>query len=295
MTQKVEQQIADKGYAYPEALVTTEWVAEHLGDESVRIVESDEDVLLYDVGHVPNAVKIDWVEDLNDPITRDYVDPERFAALCSEKGIGPDTTVVFYGDKNNWWATYALWVFRLFGHENVRVMDGGRVKWEQEGREMTQEVPSFPRADYPVPARDDSSIRAFREDVVAHLEKVRSGSGGLIDVRSPGEYKGELFHMPDYPQEGALRGGHVPGAANVPWARAANEDGTFKTAEELRAIYEGEAGLRPEGDNVTYCRIGERSSHTWFVLTYLLGHDRVRNYDGSWTEWGNSVRLPIER
>ncbi len=295
MTQKVEQQIADKGYAYPEALVTTEWVAEHLGDESVRIVESDEDVLLYDVGHVPNAVKIDWVEDLNDPITRDYVDPERFAALCSEKGIGPDTTVVFYGDKNNWWATYALWVFRLFGHENVRVMDGGRVKWEQEGREMTQEVPSFPRADYPVPARDDSAIRAFREDVVAHLEKVRSDEGGLIDVRSPGEYKGELLHMPDYPQEGALRGGHVPGAANVPWARAANEDGTFKTAEELRAIYEGEAGLRPEGDNVTYCRIGERSSHTWFVLTYLLGHDRVRNYDGSWTEWGNSVRLPIER
>ncbi len=188
-----------------------------------------------------------------------------------------------------------MWVFRLFGHENVRVMDGGRVKWEQEGREMTQEVPSFPRADYPVPARDDSSIRAFREDVVAHLEKVRSDEGGLIDVRSPGEYKGELLHMPDYPQEGALRGGHVPGAANVPWARAANEDGTFKTAEELRAIYEGEAGLRPEGDNVTYCRIGERSSHTWFVLTYLLGHDRVRNYDGSWTEWGNSVRLPIER
>jgi thiosulfate/3-mercaptopyruvate sulfurtransferase len=291
-----EQQIAEKGYAHPEALVTTDWVAEHLNDtENIRIVESDEDVLLYDIGHVPNAVKIDWVEDLNDPVTRDYVDPERFAALMSEKGIGPDTTVVFYGDKNNWWATYALWVFQLFGHENVKVMDGGRIKWEAEGREMTQEVPSFPQADYPVPTRDDEKIRAFREDVMAHLEKVSSGEGGLIDVRSPGEYRGELLHMPDYPQEGALRGGHIPGAANVPWARAANEDGTFKSADELKAIYEGEAGLRPDGDNVAYCRIGERSSHTWFVLTYLLGYDKVRNYDGSWTEWGNSVRAPIER
>ena len=295
MAEGVEQEIQQKGYAHPEALVTTEWVAEHLDDEDVRIVESDEDVLLYDVGHIPNAVKIDWVEDLNDPVTRDYVDPEAFAALMREKGISPSTTVVFYGDKNNWWATYALWVFRLFGHENVKVMDGGRIKWEAEGREMTQEVPSFPEADYPVPERDDSTIRAFREDVLAHLEKVSSGEGGLIDVRSPGEYKGELLHMPDYPQEGALRGGHIPGAANVPWARAANEDGTFKSADELRAIYEGEAGLSAEGDNVAYCRIGERSSHTWFVLNYLLGYDKVRNYDGSWTEWGNSVRAPIER
>ena len=290
-----EKQIQDKGYAHPEALVTTEWVAQHLADEDVRIVESDEDVLLYDVGHIPNAVKIDWVEDLNDPVTRDYVDPEAFASLMREKGISPSTTVVFYGDKNNWWATYALWVFRLFGHDDVRVMDGGRMKWEAEGREMTREVASFAEAEYPVPSRDDSSIRAFREDVVGHLEKVRSGAGGLIDVRSPGEYKGELLHMPDYPQEGALRGGHIPGAANVPWARAANADGTFKPAEELKAIYEGEAGLDPSGDKVAYCRIGERSSHTWFVLSYLLGHERVRNYDGSWTEWGNSVRAPIER
>ena len=291
-----EQQIEQKGYAHPEALVSSEWVAEHLNDtENIRIVESDEDVLLYDIGHVPNAVKIDWVEDLNDPITRDYVDPEHFAALMGEKGISPETTVVFYGDKNNWWATYALWVFQLFGHENVKVMDGGRIKWEAEGREMTQEVPSFPAAEYPVPERDDSKIRAFREDVLAHLEKVSSGQGGLIDVRSPGEYKGELLHMPDYPQEGALRGGHIPGAANVPWARAANEDGTFKSADELRRIYEGEAGLKPAGENVAYCRIGERSSHTWFVLRYLLGYDNVRNYDGSWTEWGNSVRAPIER
>ncbi len=287
-----EQEIQQKGYVHPEALVTTEWVAEHLGDtENVRIVESDEDVLLYDIGHVPNAVKIDWVEDLNDPITRDYVSAERFAELCEEKGISPDTTVVFYGDKNNWWATYALWVFRLFGHENVLVMDGGRVKWEAEGREMTQDVPSFPRASYPVPTRDDSKIRAFMDEVRAHSER----GGALVDVRSPGEYSGELLHMPDYPQEGALRGGHIPGAASVPWARAANEDGTFKSAEELRGIYEGEAGLKEGDDVVVYCRIGERSSHTWFVLTYLLGYENVKNYDGSWTEWGNAVRVPIER
>jgi thiosulfate/3-mercaptopyruvate sulfurtransferase len=292
----MEQEIRDKGYANPEALVSTQWVAEHLDDtQTFRLVESDEDVLLYDIGHVPNAVKIDWVEDLNDPLMRDYLDPEHFASLMADKGISPETTVVFYGDRNNWWATYALWVFRLFGHDNVKVMDGGRVKWEAEGREMTQEVPSFPAAEYPTPQRDDSRIRAFRDDVMAHLEKVRASEGGLIDVRSPGEYRGELLHMPDYPQEGALRGGHIPGAANVPWARAANEDGTFKSAQELREIYEGEAGLSPDEDTIAYCRIGERSSHTWFVLSYLLGYDNVKNYDGSWTEWGNVVRAPIER
>jgi thiosulfate/3-mercaptopyruvate sulfurtransferase len=292
----MEQEIRDKGYANPEALVSTQWVAEHLDDtQNFRLVESDEDVLLYDIGHVPNAVKIDWVEDLNDPLMRDYLDPEHFASLMADKGISPETTVVFYGDRNNWWATYALWVFRLFGHDNVKVMDGGRVKWEAEGREMTQEVPSFPAAEYPTPQRDDSRIRAFRDDVMAHLEKVRASEGGLIDVRSPGEYRGELLHMPDYPQEGALRGGHIPGAANVPWARAANEDGTFKSAQELREIYEGEAGLSPDEDTIAYCRIGERSSHTWFVLSYLLGYDNVKNYDGSWTEWGNVVRAPIER
>jgi len=289
----MEQEIAAKGYTHPEALVTTEWVAEHLDDtENVRIVESDEDVLLYDIGHIPNAVKIDWVEDLNDPILRDYLDPEHFAELMSEKGITPETTVVFYGDKNNWWATYALWVFQLFGHDNLKVMDGGRKKWEQEGRPMTQEVPSFPRADFPVPERDDLKIRAFKRDVEEHLER----RGPLVDVRSPGEYSGELLHMPDYPQEGALRGGHIPGAANVPWARAVREDdGTFKSADELREIYEGEAGLSEREDVIAYCRIGERSSHTWFVLKYLLGYDNVRNYDGSWTEWGNAVRAPIER
>jgi len=285
------EEIEKKGYVHPEALVTTEWVAEHLNDtENFRIVESDEDVLLYDIGHVPNAVKVDWVEDLNDPITRDYLDPEHFAQLMQEKGISPETTVVFYGDKNNWWATYALWVFRLFGHDNVKVMDGGRIKWEAEGRPMTQEVPSFQRTEYPVPARDDEKIRAFKDDVMKHLEK----QGPLVDVRSPGEYSGELLHMPDYPQEGALRGGHIPGAASVPWARAVREDGTFKSADELREIYEGEAGLNEDDDVVAYCRIGERSSHTWFVLSYLLGYGNVRNYDGSWTEWGNLVGAPIE-
>ena len=287
-----EQEIEKKGYAHPEKLVTTGWVAEHLWDtEGVRIVESDEDVLLYEVGHIPNAVKIDWVEDLNDPLIRDYLDPERFAQLMGEKGISPDTKVVFYGDKNNWWATYALWVFELFGHTNAAIMDGGRKKWEDEGREMTQEVPSFPRAEYPVPQRDDERIRAFKAEVEGH---VREGKP-LVDVRSVGEYEGELLHMPDYPQEGALRGGHIPGAANVPWARAVREDGTFKDAGELKEIYEGEAGLSPQDDVVAYCRIGERSSHTWFVLKYLLGYERVRNYDGSWTEWGNAVRAPIER
>ncbi len=289
---KIEQEIQEKGYAHPEALVTTGWVAEHLNDPNIRIVESDEDVLLYDVGHLPNAVKIDWVEDLNDPVVRDYLDPQKFARLMSEKGITPETTVVFYGDKNNWWATYALWVFRLFGHDNVVVMDGGRIKWAAEGREMIQEAPSFPRAaGYPVPEREDEKIRAFKSDVEEHLEK----RGPLVDVRSPGEYSGELLHMPDYPQEGALRGGHIPGAASVPWARAVREDGTFKSVDELKEIYEGEVGLGWGDDVIVYCRIGERSSHTWFVLSYLLGYEKVRNYDGSWTEWGNAVRAPIER
>ena len=284
--------IDQRGYAYPDALVSTEWVAQHLDDPAVRVVESDEDVLLYETGHIPGAVKVDWHADLNDAVQRDYLQAEAFAALMRSKGIGRDTTVVFYGDKNNWWATYALWVFRLFGHTNVKVMDGGRKKWEDEGRPMTTEAPQHPEAEYPVPERDDESIRAFRDDVLRHIQL----QGPLVDVRSPEEFRGERLHMPDYPQEGAMRGGHIPGARSVPWARAVNpETGEFRSAEELRAIYEGEAGLRPGDDVVAYCRIGERSSHTWFVLTYLLGYDRVRNYDGSWTEWGNSVRVPIER
>jgi thiosulfate/3-mercaptopyruvate sulfurtransferase len=279
------------GYANPDVLVSTDWVAQHLYDPNIRLVESNEDVLLYDTGHIPGAVNIDWHADLNDSLQRDYVNPEQFAALLSRHGISPDTTVVFYGDKNNWWATYAFWVFQLFGHTNAKVMNGGRMKWVAEGRELSKERPSYPASNYPVPKRDDSKIRAFRDQVLKHVEAGRA----LVDVRSPGEYRGELLHMADYPQEGAMRGGHIPTARNVPWARAANPDGTFKSAEDLRAIYEGEQGLKSSDEIVAYCRIGERSSHSWFVLTYLLGYPNVRNYDGSWTEWGNSVRVPIEK
>lgn len=277
-------------YAHPEALVSTEWVADHLDDDTIRIVESDEDVLLYDTGHIPGAIKIDWVSDLNDPLVRDYLDGDRFAQLLSQKGIGPETTVIFYGDKNNWWACYAFWVFQLFGHSNAKIMNGGRKKWVDEGRTLSKEVPRYPATQYPPPVRTDYKIRAFREQVLKHLEE----GGALVDVRSPGEYKGELLHMPDYPQEGAMRGGHIPGARNIPWAKAANEDGTFKSYEELQALY-GDEGVTADKNVVAYCRIGERSSHTWFVLTYLLGYPSVRNYDGSWTEWGNSVGVPIEK
>ena len=282
-------------YAHPDRLVSTDWLAARIEDGSARpggdivIVESDEDVLLYDTGHVPGSVKVDWHNDLNDPLARDYVDGQRFAEVLGERGIGRDTTVVFYGDKSNWWAAYALWVFSLFGHEDVRLLDGGRAKWVAEGRELTREVPKPEPVDYPVVERSDTQIRAIRDDVLAHLGQP------LVDVRSPGEYSGELLHMPDYPQEGAMRGGHIPGAKSVPWARAAAEDGTFKERPDLEAIYLAEQGLRPDEDVVAYCRIGERSSHTWFVLTHLLGFASVRNYDGSWTEWGNSVRVPIER
>ncbi|MEV1291320.1 sulfurtransferase [Pseudonocardia sp. NPDC049635] len=274
-------------YAHPERLVTTSWLAGHLDDPGIVVVESDEDVLLYDTGHIPGAVKVDWHTELNDPVTRDYVDGERFAEIMSERGISRDTTIIVYGDRNNWWAAYALWVFSLFGHPDVRLLDGGRSKWIAEGRETTTETPTPARADYPVVERDDTGIRAFKEDVLAHLGKP------MVDVRSPQEYTGEKLHMPDYPQEGAVRGGHIPGAASVPWARAAAEDGSFRSRAELAAIYEQEQGLKASDDVIAYCRIGERSSHTWFVLTYLLGFDRVRNYDGSWTEWGNAVRVPI--
>jgi len=278
-------------YAQPDVLVSTAWLADHLHDPDVRLAESNEDVLLYETGHIPGAVNIDWHNDLNDPLVRDYINPAKFAELMRRHGITPETTVIFYGDKNNWWATYAFWVFQLFGHTNAKLLDGGRAKWIAEGRELSRERPSYPRSSYPLPTRDDAAIRAFRDDV---LKQIVAGKP-LVDVRSPAEFKGELLHMADYPQEGSLRGGHIPGAKSVPWARAANPDGTFKSADDLRAIYEQEQGLKAEDGVITYCRIGERSSHTWFVLTYLLGYPNVRNYDGSWTEWGNGVRLPIER
>jgi thiosulfate/3-mercaptopyruvate sulfurtransferase len=275
-------------YAHPERLVTTAWLSGHLDDPDVVVVESDEDVLLYDTGHIPGAVKIDWHLDLNDPVTRDYVDGAQFADLMARHGISRDTTVVLYGDKNNWWAAYALWVFSLFGHPDARLLDGGRAVGRRGPRDDPGDADPQ-RVDYPVVERDDRTLRAFKEDVLAHLGRP------LIDVRSPGEYSGELLHMPDYPQEGALRGGHIPGAANVPWARAAAEDGRFRSRRSSRTSTIDEAGLSPGDDVVAYCRIGERSSHTWFVLTHLLGFEHVRNYDGSWTEWGNAVRVPVVR
>ena len=278
-------------YAYPEALVETAWVAEHLNDPTIRIVECDEDVLLYDLGHIPGAVKLDWVDDLNDPLVRDYLHKEGFEQLMRQKGIANDTTVVFYGDKNNWWATYAFWVFQLFGHTNAKIMNGGRKKWIDEGRELTTEVPQYSTTDYTAPERSDAEIRAFRDQV---LQALKQENVALVDVRSPDEYTGKKLHMPEYPQEGALRGGHIPGAQSIPWATAVQEDGTFKSRDELEQIY-GSKGVTPDKDVIAYCRIGERSSHTWFVLKYLLGYDKVRNYDGSWTEWGNSVGVPIEK
>jgi thiosulfate/3-mercaptopyruvate sulfurtransferase len=275
------------GYAHPDRLVSGEWLERRLGTAGLVVVESDEDVLLYETGHIPGAVKVDWHTELNDPVRRDYIDGAGFAALLSSKGINRDDTVVIYGDKSNWWAAYALWVFSLFGHEDVRLLDGGRARWEADGRAYTTEQPPIIPTDYPVVERDDSTIRAFKDDVLAHI------GNPLIDVRSPEEYSGERTTAPAYPDEGALRAGHIPTAQNVPWAKAAADDGTFKSADELSAIYRDGAGLTDGDSVIAYCRIGERSSHTWFVLTHLLGFEGVRNYDGSWTEWGSAVRVPI--
>ncbi|MET1051038.1 MAG: sulfurtransferase [Mycetocola sp.] len=274
-------------YAHPERLVTTEWLEQRLNTPGLVVVESDEDVLLYEVGHIPGAVKVDWHTDLNDPVLRDYVDGESFAELLSGRGIARDDTVVIYGDKNNWWAAYALWVFTLFGHTDVRLLDGGRDKWISENRPITTEATTRPTTDYPVVTRDDSEIRAFKDDVLAHFGQP------LIDVRSPEEYSGERTTAPAYPEEGALRAGHIPTAQSVPWSKAVADNGTFRPLPELDAIYRDGAGLKDGDDVVAYCRIGERSSHTWFVLKHLLGFENVRNYDGSWTEWGSAVRVPI--
>lgn len=278
-------------YANPDVLVSTQWVADHLNDPNVRIIESNEDELLYPSGHISGAVEVDWTSDLNHQIVRDYIGQEGFSVLASRIGITPETTVVFYGDKSNWWATYALWVFQLFGHENAKIMNGGRKKWVDEGRELTRELPSIEATTYNAPERDDSVVRAFRDEVLAHV----NAGGQLVDVRSNAEYTGEKLHMEGYPQEGAIRGGHIPGAESIPWSTAANDDGTFKSADELHKIYVEEKGVTPDSEVIAYCRIGERSSHTWFVLKYLLGFENVRNYDGSWTEWGNSVGVPIEK
>ena len=274
-------------YAHPERLVTADWLEQHLTDPGVVVVESDEDILLYETGHIRGAVKIDWHTDLNHPVERDYIDGEAFARLMGTKGIARDTTIVIYGDKSNWWAAYALWVFTLFGHEDIRLLDGGRDKWIADGREITTQIPDPAAVEYPVVERDDAAIRAFKEDVLAHF------GNPLIDVRSPEEYSGERTEIPGYPTENALRSGHIPSAASVPWSRAAAPDATFKTHTELEQIYQEEAGLKDGDDVIAYCRIGERSSHTWFVLTHLLGFKGVRNYDGSWTEWGSAVRVPI--
>jgi thiosulfate/3-mercaptopyruvate sulfurtransferase len=284
--------IAERGYARPEVLVSTEWVAQRLEDPGVRLLESDEDVLLYDSGHLAGALKLDWVDDLNDPVLRDYIGRDAMEELLRRKGVSGATTIVLYGDRNNWWATYAFWVLRLFGVEHLAIMDGGRQRWIDEGRPLVTARPAVVPGHIVVAERKEASLRAFRDEVLAH---VRAGQS-LVDVRSPEEFRGERLHMADYPNEGALRGGHIPGAHSVPWARAVDPDThCFRTAEELRAIYEREQGLSPSEEIIVYCRIGERSSHTWFVLTYLLGYPSVRNYDGSWTEWGNTVRAPIER
>ena len=276
------------GYAHPEALVSTDWVAENLGKHGITLVESNEDILLYETGHIEGAVKLDWHTELNHPLKRDYLEPEQFAELMSRKGISREDTVVIYGDRSNWWATYAFWVFKLFGHEDVRVMDGGRALWINQGRELTKEIPEG-TTEYPVVQRQESEIRAFRDEVLNHLGKP------LIDVRSKAEYTGERLHMPDFPNEGATVGGHIPTAQSIPWSTATAEDETFLPVTELERIYLQDTGFDKTQDFIAYCRIGERSSHTWFVLKYLLGLSSVRNYDGSWTEWGNLVGVPVAK
>ena len=273
-----------------QVLVTTEWLAEHGSDANVVVAEVDENPDLYEEGHIPGAVKLHWRDDLQDPVERDIVDRESFERLLGERGIGNDTTVVLYGDKNNWFAAYAYWYLKIYGHEDVRILDGGRQKWIDEGREQTTERPSVESTSYNATEADES-IRVRRDDVLQGLG--REGRE-LVDVRSPQEYSGELLAPPGYEQEGASRGGHIPSAQSIPWAQAVRDDGTFKPAAELRELYGGK-GVTPEKEVLAYCRIGERSAHTWFVLRELLGYGDVKNYDGSWTEWGNLVNVPIEK
>ena len=278
-------------YAHPEVLVSTDWVAHRLDDtDDVRLVAANEDEALYEDGHLPHAVAIDWVEELQQEVVRDLVGKDGFAALCENKGISDDTTVVLYGDQHNWWACHAFWVFRLYGHDDVRLMNGGRQKWIAEDRPLSTKTPDHPPGDYTA-SEQDLSIRAFRDQVLRHVQ----AGGPLVDVRSPEEYRGEVRVLSEYPDESTLRAGHIPGASNVPWEQSVRADGTFRSRDELEEIYEEEAGLDADTEIVTYCRIGERSSLTWFVLRCLLGFEQVRNYDGSWSEWGNLVGMPIQR
>jgi thiosulfate/3-mercaptopyruvate sulfurtransferase len=281
--------VAGDGYAKP-VLVTTEWLADHLGDDGLVVAEVDENPDLYDEGHVPGAITLHWRDDLEDPVERDLVEKDEFERLMAERGISNETTLVLYGDRNNWFAAYAYWYMKIYGHEDVRILDGGRQKWIDEGRELTTDVPSPSPATYRAQERDES-IRAYRDAV---RETIGDSAKALVDVRSPQEFAGELIAPPGYEQEGAQRAGHIPTAESIPWAQAVGDDGTFKAADDLRALYAGR-GITPDKEVTAYCRIGERSAHTWFVLRELLGYENVRNYDGSWTEWGNLVDVPIEK
>lgn len=278
-------------YAQPDVLVSIDELETYASNPRVRFVQIDEDTLLYEMGHLPGAVKLDWHTELQRPDVRDFISADGFAELMEEKGISNDSIVLLYGDQSNWWAAYAFWFFKYNGHEEVKLINGGLQKLRESGVELVQDQPEITRGSYTVPYRD-ASIRAFAPDVLHHLLDVQTGAGSMVDVRSHAEFTGEKLHMADYPQEGALRGGHIPGAVSVPWSQAIKEDGTFKSAAELRTLYEG-AGVVPGKPIIAYCRIAERSSHTWFALKYLLGYPDVRNYDGSWTEWGNMVGVPI--